>query len=57
MVSWKMKSCPRCNGDTFIARDEDGWYEQCLQCSHRRDLKAIVQPHELVEAGRRRRRR
>ncbi len=38
MVMWKFKKCPRCMGDIFIDRDMDGWYEQCLQCSYRRDL-------------------
>ena len=28
-------------GDVFIERDIDGWYEQCLLCSHRRELKNI----------------
>jgi len=34
MVSWKLKSCPRCGGDIFTDRDYYGWYEQCLQCSY-----------------------
>ena len=41
MVFWKLKSCPRCFGDVFIANDMDGWYEQCLQCSYRRDMKDL----------------
>ncbi len=41
MVVWRCKSCPRCGGDLFIASDMDGWYEQCLQCSHRKDLKNL----------------
>ena len=43
MVMWKLKSCPRCGGDIFIAKDIDGWYEQCLQCSHRRELKNLAE--------------
>jgi len=39
MVLWRIKSCPRCLGDLFISSDIDGWYEQCLQCSYRRELK------------------
>ena len=35
---WKLKGCIRCGGDVFIAKDTDGWYQECLQCSHRRDL-------------------
>lgn len=24
----------------------DGWYEQCLMCSHRRELKKLTVRHE-----------
>ncbi len=41
MVSWKFKKCPRCAGDLYIDKDMDGWYEQCLQCSYRRDLRSL----------------
>lgn len=41
MVLWKLKSCPRCLGDLFISNDMDGWYEQCLQCSYRRELEDL----------------
>ncbi len=43
MTMWKLKSCPRCRGDIFIAKDLDGWFEQCLQCSYRRELKGIAE--------------
>jgi hypothetical protein len=43
MVTWKLKGCPRCMGDIFISQDMDGWYEQCLQCSFRRDLKDLAE--------------
>jgi len=41
------RRCPKCNGNVFIDQDslvgfeEDykGWYEWCLQCGFRRDLK------------------
>ena len=39
MPQWKLKNCPRCLGDTFVDSDRDGWYEECLQCSYRRELK------------------
>jgi DNA-directed RNA polymerase subunit M/transcription elongation factor TFIIS len=32
------KSCPRCNGDLFIDRDQYGLFLQCLQCGYLRDL-------------------
>lgn len=41
MVKWRLKACSRCSGDLFIDRDMDGWFEQCLQCSYRRQLKDI----------------
>ena len=43
MVQWRLKSCPRCTGDVFIDRDMYGWYEQCLQCSYRRELQNITE--------------
>ena len=41
MLHWKLKSCSRCGGDLFIDRDMDGWFEQCLQCSYRRELREL----------------
>ncbi|MBI2329500.1 MAG: hypothetical protein HYU85_07725 [Chloroflexi bacterium] len=44
MPKWKLKSCPRCRGDIFIDRDLEGWwYEQCLQCSYRSELKNLAE--------------
>ncbi len=51
MVMWKPKSCPRCRGDIFIDRDMDGWYEQCLQCSYRSELKSVVELKQPVLGG------
>ena len=45
------KRCPKCGGNIFMARDEYGWYEQCLQCSCRRDLKNVVAVSERVSQG------
>ncbi len=41
-IRWKLKGCPRCNGDLFTQRDEYGWQEQCLQCGYTRDLKPLT---------------
>jgi hypothetical protein len=41
MVTWRLKDCPRCGGDTYIDRDIDGWYQQCLMCAYRRELKEL----------------
>jgi ribosomal protein S27AE len=37
-VKWKLRGCPRCNGDLFTQRDDDGWQETCLQCGYTRNL-------------------
>ena len=45
-MKWKLRSCPRCGGDTYIEKDFYGWYEICLQCGYRfelRDLDNFVQ--------------
>jgi hypothetical protein len=41
MGKWKSKACPRCGGDMFLDRDLDFWYEQCLQCSYKVELKPL----------------
>lgn len=51
MARWKVKSCPRCSGDMFIDRDLDAWYEQCLQCSYRIELKPMALNKEPALAG------
>ena len=50
---WKLKSCPRCGGDVFVDQDQDGWYEQCLQCSYSTDLQSTVEVLEKVSKGNR----
>jgi len=40
MVTWRLKSCPRCGGDISIDRELDGWYEQCLQCGYQRAISS-----------------
>jgi hypothetical protein len=41
MAKWKSKACPRCGGDMFLDRDLDFWYEQCIQCSYKVELKPL----------------
>ena len=43
---WRLKSCPKCNGDIFVDKDIDGWYERCLQCGYNQDLETIVEVKE-----------
>ena len=44
VVTWRLKDCPRCGGDTYIDKDMDGWYQQCLLCAYRRELKELNIP-------------
>jgi hypothetical protein len=48
MGIWKLKNCPRCRGDMFLDSDMDGWYEQCMQCSYRKELKTLVELREKI---------
>lgn len=43
MGTWRFSSCPRCRCDMFLEKDEDGWYELCLQCSYRKELASIYE--------------
>jgi hypothetical protein len=52
MIKWRLKACPRCGGDAYMDKDADGWFEQCLQCSFRRELKELkVYQKKAVAAG------
>ena len=42
-MMWRLKSCPRCNGDVGVERDHWGFYEQCIQCGYLHDLQNIVE--------------
>jgi len=42
MGKWQENRCPRCGGKLFVDNDMDGWYEQCINCSYRNELKASV---------------
>ena len=50
MGKWKINGCPRCGGSLFVDRDIDGWYEQCVNCSYRNELKVAVGSTEKVMA-------
>ena len=58
MSRWKSKACPRCSGDMFVDRDLESWYEQCLQCSYRIELKPMpaIKAQEAPTAKERRKR-
>ena len=42
MAFWKLKSCPKCNGNLFIQRETDDWYEACPSCGYQRDISNLV---------------
>lgn len=42
MTKWRLKACSRCGGDTYIDNDMDGWYEQCLLCGQRHELRELT---------------
>jgi hypothetical protein len=44
MGRWKIHGCPRCHGTLIVDKDEDGWYEQCINCAFRNDLNIAVEP-------------
>jgi len=48
MLKWKLRACSRCGGDMYIDRDMDGWFEQCLQCSYRHELRELQYRKVLV---------
>lgn len=51
MVWWKLKSCPRCDGDMFIDRDLYDCHEQCIQCGYARELIDIVELEQQQSCG------
>jgi len=47
---WKLKGCPKCEGDLFLEKDHAGWYEKCLQCGYNRDMQVMVEVKEQAPA-------
>ncbi len=39
MGTWKIRGCPKCGGSLIVDKDEDGWFEQCINCAYRNDLQ------------------
>ena len=41
VTKWKLKKCPRCNGDLYIEKDiHEEPSERCLQCGYEKPLNA-----------------
>ena len=38
----KNKHCPKCGNILFVDKEPDGWYEWCVNCSYRNELKSLV---------------
>jgi len=51
MARWKFRSCPRCDGDMIVDRDQYGWYEDCIQCGYMGDLVDIVELEQQQACG------
>jgi len=42
MMTWQLKACPRCHGDTYINKGEyNTWYQACLQCGYEGELRPL----------------
>jgi len=48
MAIWKFKSCPRCNGDLYVDRHNNGWNMWCLQCGYEGDLSDEVNLDQAI---------
>ena len=46
MGRWKMNACPRCGGSLFVEKEVDGWYELCINCAYRRELRDVTNLNE-----------
>lgn len=42
MARLKIRHCPKCGSGLFIDKEMDSWYEWCINCSYRNELKASV---------------
>jgi hypothetical protein len=41
--------CPKCGGSLYLEKDYNGWYEECLQCGHTKDLAVVYQRQKKTE--------
>jgi hypothetical protein len=41
--------CPKCGGNLYLEKDYNGWYEECLQCGHMKDLAIVYQRQAKTE--------
>jgi hypothetical protein len=56
MAKWKLRSCPRCDGDMFIDADLHGLFEQCLQCGYASYSRHTVKEDKSTSTEKKRRR-
>lgn len=51
MVTWKIKSCPRCGGDMFLDTDRNAYFDHCLQCGYLEEKRIIREQEHRHDAG------
>ena len=46
----RFKCCPRCiNGDVHVNKDMFGWYVECLQCGHMKNVDSASHADDLLK--------
>jgi len=49
-MTWILRGCPHCGGDTFLSKDIDNsWFENCLQCGYEAVKKKANGKPQVVE--------
>jgi len=49
-MTWKLRGCPHCGGDTFLSKDMDNvWVENCLQCGYEAVKNTVVGKLQAVK--------
>ncbi len=51
MVTWKIKSCPRCGGDMFLDIEKSTYFDHCLQCGYLAEKQEPEEQEHRHEAG------
>lgn len=46
MGKWRLKGCPRCNGDLWIGEELEGEFENCLQCGYLHFFRNMAEPEK-----------
>ena len=46
-INLRLSRCPRCQGNLFLIKEEDGWVWWCLQCGYSQQVKLKGKPRRL----------